>query len=425
MGIDRIRSCSGTLVLSTHHRARPALWFSRWLGVLMGLAACSREAGRGDAAETTAVSPLAPTQAALSKPALDIPYAAPTLGDAIEKTFANLQVTPNNDAALAYRLGVPGQWSGPQRLDPVAAKPLAPQGLGSFAGSVQPGSPATAVTVTRFPFELPVDAWVRHSLAQQGYTLVAGRYFPGPHSIFYDATATRGSGDAEEVLRTSAHADGGRVFSVNTTSARRHWDAAKETFWVAHVSFELLNGTGSSQLEPWKEVYTKDPAFGVGYPSSWSAEAVKSSRSGVSEVELRLLDGAGKVVLGYVQVRALRDSEQSKQLPLARLRDENIARLRKSFSYVPSRPFVALTEQDDPRGEAVNGWLGGFAGEEKVSENGSETDVAVRLGFLRRGGNTFCLSALSAPVRDDTLAAFRTQRAFEIARDSLGVPHKP
>ena len=48
-----------------------------------------------------------------------------------------------------------------------------------------------------------------------------------------------------------------------------------------------------------------------------------------------------------------------------------------------------------------------------MRENGADTDVAVRLGFIRRGGSTFSLIALSAPVRDDTLAAFRTQRAFE------------
>jgi hypothetical protein len=107
------------------------------------------------------------------------------------------------------------------------------------------------------------------------------------------------------------------------------------------------------------------------------------------------------------------------------LRDDSLAKLKKSFEYTPSKPFLPLTEQDDPRGEAVNGWLGGFAGEEKVHENGSDTDVAVRLGFIRRGGSTFSLIALSAPVRDDTLAAFRTQRAFEIARDSLEVPDKP
>jgi hypothetical protein len=95
------------------------------------------------------------------------------------------------------------------------------------------------------------------------------------------------------------------------------------------------------------------------------------------------------VVLGYVQVKAQRDSPQSEQLPLAALRDDCLAKLRKSFGYVPSRPFQPLTEQDDLRAEAVDGWLGGFAGEEKVNENGADTDVAVRLGFIRRGGSTF------------------------------------
>lgn len=330
-----------------------------------------------------------------------------------------MQVTPNDDPALAFRLGVPGDWASAKRAEPALEKSLAPQGLGSFASSAEPGSPVVSVSVTRFPFEVPVDAWVRHTLAQQGYTLVAGRYFPGPNSIFYDATATRGSGDQEEVLRTTAHADGGRVFSVNTLCARRHWDAAKETFWVAHVSFKLLDGTGSSQLEARKQFYAEHPDFRISHPLSWSAEPVKSEWKDVSAGDLRLLDDAGKVLLGYVQVKAQRDSSPSTALPLAALRDEALAKLRKSFNYVSSRPFLPLTEQDDPRGGAVNGWLGGFAGEEKVSENGSDTDVAVRLGFVRRGGVTFSLIGLSAPVRDDTLAAFRTQRAFEIARDTL------
>lgn len=357
--------------------------------------------------------------------ALDIPYAAPSLGDAIEKTFSNVQVTPNDDPALAYRLGVPGAWASAKRAEPAVEKPLVPQSLGSFESSAEAGSPVVSVTVTRFPFEIPVDAWVRHTLAQQGYTLVAGRYFPGPNSLFFDATATRGTGEQQEVLRTTAHADGGRVFSVNTLCSRRHWDAAKETFWVAHVSFKLLNGTGSSQMEARKQYYAEQPDFRISHPLSWAAEPVKSDWKDVSAVDLRLLDGAGKVVLGYVQVKAQRESSPPHPLPLTALRDEGLAKLRESFGYVSSRPFLPLSEQDDPRGGAVDGWLGGFAGEEKVSENGSDTDVAVRLGFIRRGGVTFSLVALSAPVRDDTLAAFRTQRAFEIVRDSLELPDRP
>lgn len=152
---------------------------------------------------------------------------------------------------------------------------------------------------------------------------------------------------------------------------------------------------------------------------------MSSSWPGVSAVDLRLLDAAGEVLLGYVQIKALRPSTPSEPLPLAALRDDCLDKLRKSFGYTPSQPFVPLAEQDDPRGEAVEGWLGGFAGEEKVSENGSDSDVAVRLGFIRRGGITFSLIGLSAPVRDDTLAALRTQRAFEIARDTLELPDGP
>ena len=86
---------------------------------------------------------------------LDIPYAAPTLGDVIEKVFANLQITPNDDPALVYRLGVPAQWAFSRHLGPVVEELLLPEGLGFFAGSPEPGSPVVAVTVTRFPFEMP------------------------------------------------------------------------------------------------------------------------------------------------------------------------------------------------------------------------------------------------------------------------------
>jgi hypothetical protein len=226
-------------------------------------------------------------------------------------------------------------------------------------------------------------------------------------------------------MRTTAHTDGGRVFSVNTLCARSHWEAAKEIFWVAHVSFKLLAGTGVAQLETWKHFEAEDPDFRISYPFSWTAEPVSSAWAGVSAVDLRLLDAEGRVLLGYVQIKALRDSTQSSQLPLSALRDDCLDKLRRSFGYTPSQPFVPLTEADDPRGEAVDGWLGGFAGEEKASDNGSDTAVAVRLGFIRRGGVTFSLIALSAPVRDDALAALRTQRAFEIARDTLEVPDGP
>lgn len=77
-----------------------------------------------------------------------------------------------------------------------------------------------------------------------------------------------------------------------------------------------------------------------------------------------------------------------------------------------------MTLTDDPRSEVVQGWLGGFAGETKLADS----DAALRLGYLRLADVTFSLLALSAPVRDDTLAALRTQRAFEIARDTLRLP---
>jgi len=349
----------------------------------------------------------------------DIPYSAPTLLDSIEQTHVNLRLTPNEDSKMAYQLGIPKTWAYSKTFGPVVEDLMTPQGLGFFAGSIAPGSPVIAVTVTRFPFEIPVDAWVKLTLARQGYTIVAAKYFPGPHGLFFDATAVRTlEDDRQEVVRTTAHVDGSNIFSVNTVCDRSKWDAAKEIFWIAHVSFQLVEGTGDTRMEPWKAAYGANPDFQTFHPFSWFGERVKQEWEGISAVDLRLVNAAQTVVLGYVQVKAQRALPGKPPRDVAALRDDSLAKLKKSLGYVPSHPFRPLTLADDPRSEVAEGWLGGFTGEAKTGTH----DAAVRLGYLRRADITFSLLALSAPVRDDTLAALRTQRAFEIARDTLRMP---
>jgi len=348
----------------------------------------------------------------------DIPYAAPTLVDTIEQTHANLRLTPNDDPKLAYQLGIPKTWAYSKTFGPVVEHLMKPQGLGFFAGSTAPGAPVIAVTVTRCPFEIPVDAWVKLTLASEGYEIVAAKYFPGPHGLFFDATAVRMLEDREEVVRTTARVDGSNIFSVNTVCGRKQWDVAKELFWIAHVSFHLVEGTGETRMEPWKAVYGVNPDFQTFHPFSWFGEKVKPAWEGISAVDIRLLNAAQTTVLGYLQVKAQRALPDHPPRDLAALRDDSLAKLKKALGYVPSRPFHPLTLADDPRSEVADGWLGGFAGEAKLGDS----NAAVRLGYIRRAELTFSLLALSAPVRDDTLAALRTQRAFEIARDTLQLP---
>lgn len=348
----------------------------------------------------------------------DIPYGAPTVLETIEQTHVNLQLTPNDDSQLAYQLGIPKTWAYSKTFGPVEEDLMTPQGLGFFAGSIDPGSPVIAVTVTRFPFEIPLDAWVKLTLARQGYEVIAARYFPGPHGLFFDATAVRVVEDRQEVVRTTAHLDGSNIFSVNTVCDRSKWDAAKEIFWIAHVSFQLVAGTGNTRMEPWKASFGANPDFQTFHPLSWFGETVKQAWEGVSAVDIRLLNAAQTVVLGYLQVKAQRAIPARPARDLAALRDDSLAKLKKALGYVPSQPFRPLTLADDPRSEVADGWLGGFVGEAKLADS----DAAVRLGYIRRAGVTFSFLALSAPVRDDTLAALRTQRAFEIARDTLQLP---
>src|SRR4051794_29719410 len=146
---------------------------------------------------------------------IDIPYGAPTLLDSIEQTHVNLRLTPNEDSKLAYQLGVPKTWAYSKTFGPVVEGLMTPQGLGFFAGSIDPAAPVIAVTVTQFPFEIPVDAWVKLTLARDGYKVIAARYFPGPHGLFFDATAVRVVEERQEVVRTTARVDGSRIFSVN------------------------------------------------------------------------------------------------------------------------------------------------------------------------------------------------------------------
>lgn len=342
---------------------------------------------------------------------------------AAETAGANPRSAPNDDPRLAYQIAVPASWSFSKDSGPPPAG-MTPQGLGAFASSSAPGAPRIAVTVMRVPFEIPLDAWVRLSLAHDGYQILAASYFPGPNGLFFDATAARMVGaagaaaDRQEVLRTTVRSDGGNVFSVNTTCDQKDWDAAKDVFWSAHLSFKPSQGSGTSEMEARKFISADNPDFQTSRPASWSGERVKQESKDVSAVDLRLLNPARTVVLGYVQVKAQRASSEGPARDLAALRDDSLARLKRSLGYVPSQPFQPLTLTDDPRSEAVEGWLGGFSGEAKLADN----DAAIRLGYVRRGGLTFSLLAISAPVRDDTAAALRTQRAFEIARATLRLP---
>jgi len=346
---------------------------------------------------------------------LDIPVTAPSVLAAIQETHVNLKVTPNDNDLLAYSLAIPKPWAYSRQFGPVATGLLETQGLGFFAASAEAGAPLIAVTVTPIPFEIALHTWARLAMADDGWTVVSARYLPGPYGLLFDVTGTRLAGEVEEVRRTTARVDGGNVFCVNAMCARSRWDAAKEIFWAAHVTFELLGGAREDRMEPWLAATTEGPAFRLAYPRSWLAEPLAGpAGQEVSAVYLRLVDAEGKTLLAYLRVQAARAAGGQPAPSLEELRESALSQVA-SAGVAPAGPLRPLSEEEDPRALAVEGWLGGFAGEARMGES----DVALRLGFVRLGEVTFSLSLLSPLTGDDRLAALRAERAFEIERFTL------
>jgi hypothetical protein len=344
--------------------------------------------------------------------AVDVPFAAPHLLPQLLRTHTEMRVTPNDDRMLAYQVAVPAGWAYSKEFGPVVDELLTPKSLGFFAQGADAEAPLIAVTVTTFPFEIPVDAWVRGRLEADGWSLVAARWVPGPHALYFDATAVR----REQVLRTSARRDGNRLFMVNTRCGRRHWEAIKETFYLAHASFKVLGTTGTTRMEARKAIEGRHPDFRTEYPFSWSAARVPSRWPQISAVDLRLL-GADGALLAYLQVRAERRAARAS---LQGLEAETLAKLRQA-GFEPAGPFVPLSLDDDPRGPSVPGWLGGLSGPCRLGA----VDARARFGFVERRDLTFTLLLTHPPLRDDVLTALRAMRAFEIARDTLALPDPP
>lgn len=346
---------------------------------------------------------------------LDIPDQAPHVLALMEHTHAVLEVTPNDDPRLAYNLAVPKTWAYSGELGPVPSGLFQTSGLGFFAGSADPGAPVIAVTVTPVPFEIPIDAWIRISLATEGWQIVRAQWFPGPNGLFFDVTGQRVAGDVVEIRRTSVRVDGSRIISVNCFCQRKYWDAAKEIFWTAHVTFKLLGAAGQTRMEVWAKAGATTPDFTLAHPATWSAEAAppEPSPEGVSAIHLRLVDAKAETLLAYLQVKAVAGSSKT-AADLEPLHQASLAQLRTS-GVTPLQPGQPLSEADDPRSMAVEGWLGGFEGRAHMGQS----DVSTRLGYVQRGNVTFSFALLSPLPTDDPLTALRAQRAFEIARATL------
>jgi hypothetical protein len=348
----------------------------------------------------------------MSQSPIDIPMTAPNLEPHLPETHVRALITPD-DAKLAYDILVPKTWGVSKEFGPVQRTLLQAEGIGFFMASGDPGAPVIAVTVTRCPFEVPLDGWLRSSLALEGWTLLQSHWFPGPAGLFFEATAVRVVDDRELVRRTSVRVDHGRIFAVNCMCARDSWDAVKETFWVAHVSFELQAPARDASMEQWRRSVASQPDFEFAHPASWSAERADSGTHDISGAHVRLIDPGGEVLLAYLLVRGAR-RQADVEPAMAPLVQEACGMLEKSGVTLTAAP-EPQSEADDPRAAAVEGWLGGVTAPGKLGD----AEIVVRLGFVVRKAVVFTLASFSPKPEDDMLVALRTQRAFEIVRSTL------
>lgn len=347
-------------------------------------------------------------------PPLDVPQAAPFLQATLEHSHVRAAITPSDDGSLDYDLAVPKGWGFSTSFGPVPGGPLVERGLGFFAGGAEPGSPVIAVTVTTVPFEIPIDAFARASFANDGWQIVSAFWFPGANGLYFDITGVRDPGDAPEVRRSTLRVRGNDIFSVNCMCARQHWDHVKEIFWVAHATFAIAK-PGEGPMEPCLEKQGHDPDFKIAHPNSWISEPVQDPPPRVSALDIRLLDAHAEELLGYVQVKAVQRAEGTPEPSFDERVEQGLFNLQKSGFTPDPATQQPLTEDDDPRSIAIDGWRGGV----RVSGQIAGGEVSVRLGFVTRGDVSVTCVLLSPPLKDNPLVALRTLRVFEIARATL------
>src|SRR5262245_34311955 len=120
---------------------------------------------------------------------LDIPYQAPSVFAHLSDTQARVEITPN-DPKLAFDLLVPKTWAVSSEVGPVRHVLVHATRLCLFPAA-DSGGAVIAVTAVPCPFDVPIDSWALLSIAYEGWSVVASRWFPGPSGLFFDVTATR------------------------------------------------------------------------------------------------------------------------------------------------------------------------------------------------------------------------------------------
>jgi hypothetical protein len=97
---------------------------------------------------------------------------------------------------------------------------------------------------------------------------------------------------------------------------------------------------------------------------------------------------------------------------------EQALKIASKSGVTPQGQPQPLTEAEDPRTAAVEGWIGGYS----VPAHMGNADVTLKLGFVRRGDLNFTFVLCSPKSTTDLLSALRAQRTLEIVRARLELP---
>jgi hypothetical protein len=372
--------------------------------------ACRGESD-GERGVATDVSPAVAARPLTEK--IDVPMKAPDVLANMAQTHANIEVESDEDASLNFSVALPKSWI--QRKAPASFRQalFRARALATFAPEPQNGrAVAVVASVASITHEIPLDVWSRATFEHEGFQIVDAHWFPGPNGLFFDITGRRTEPTGEIVRRSSVRQDGARLFLLTAISPIDQWDEVKNNIWAAHVTFELLKARGGTAEER-RTIIARDPGFRVEYPESWEAEVGKSRDRGVSGVHIRLPTPDNTDLVAYLFVRAAAAADGG----VDALVEKALQVAAKAAVHVQAKP-VRLSDEEDPRSLAVEGWLGGYS----VPARMGTADIILKLGFVRREGLDFTFLLCSPQPSVDLLNALRAQRTLEIARASLELP---
>jgi hypothetical protein len=320
-------------------------------------------------------------------------------------THELVQMVPKHDPASAYRLLVPNGWARVTRLGGIRFEMARPEPVGLFVSSTQHGAPVVSVTQARLPVEIAIEDYVRAQLAHEGWSVFSIRWVEYPSGLRLDVAALPITRCRDQVRRTTAFVDGGRLLMHSAFCPVREWSRLCEALWISAATFELVVPTKSERFEDWTP--HEHGGLHCELPATWAVEP-KVARDDLAAVDGRLF--VDERLAGYVRVKI--ESHRGAPPNVDKLLAESDHELREAFVTPARNKSDRATVAGRPMPE---GWCGGFTCEGNVP---GARRVDISYGYKMLDDAVVSIVALCEPLGSDRLGNLRTRRAFEIAAES-------